>query len=362
MKKVCLMFNHLQHQDGVGRSALAIANWLTRLNLAEVTLIPIYTDDKDCHKLLESGVKVKPVFGFYFKGMPHVVNKIPASILSKLVIKENFDVLVGFQYGTSIRCIAATSRRSHASKYAWMHCYDEGLVLKKEYEAIGKVICVSRFNAERLHNELPTVITDYNYNPIDEENVQQLGKENINIAPPAGRFIFSTVGRMSPEKGYVRLLEICKRLKGDGFDFMLWLIGDGPIYTELKQKTHDLGLDENVLFIGRQSNPHKYTAKSDVFVCSSFVEGYSTACTEAIMLGVPVITTNVSGAEEIIKDAECGLLVGMDDESLYLAMRNVLENPRLVDDWKKKIQSTRSRFYAMTRIQKLVDIFGLNNA
>lgn len=360
MKKICLMFNHLQMQDGVARSAMAIANWLTRMNLAKVTLLPIYTDDKECHKLLAYGIKVKHMFGFYFQGMPHIVKMIPASWLNKLVIKEEYDVMVGFQYGTSIRCMAAVPSHDKSSKFAWMHCYDEGLVFRNEYEIIGNVICVSRCNSERLHLDMPSIYTNYSYNPIDEETVQQGGEKPIDIERP-NTPLFVTVCRMSPEKGVGRLLTICKRLKDEGYKFSLWLIGDGPIYQQLQQQARELGLDNCVQLLGRQNNPYKYTAKADVYLCPSFVEGYSTACTEAIMLGIPVITTNVSGAEEIIEEAECGKMVGMDDESLYKAMQEVLVQPEIIKQWKNKLQSTRERFYAKTRIQRLVDILGLNN-
>ena len=359
MKKICLMFNHLRHQDGVGRSAIAIANQLTRLNLAEVTLIPLFTNDKSAHSLIDDGVKVKPGFGIYFHGLAQIVKFIPMSWIHKWLISDKYDIEVGFQYGLTIKCIAATSRRSHASKFAWMHCYDEGLVLRDEYEKIGTVCCVSRCNAERLHKELPAIKVDYNYNPIDDAQVRQFGAEAIDIERPEG-LLFVTVGRLSPEKGFGRLLDIMKRLKDEVKKFHLWIIGDGPIEAELKQKCIDLGLEGEVQFMGRQSNPHKFTAKADVFVCSSFVEGYSTACTEAIMLNVPVVTTSVSGAEEIIEEADCGKMTDMDDDSLYAALKEVCEKPALVDEWKAKLQETKSRFSAEVRIQRLVNLFQLN--
>lgn len=360
MKKVCLLFNHLRHQDGVGRSAIAIANWLTRKKLAEVTLMPIYINDRRCHQLLESGIKVKPIIGFFFQGLPHIINKIPVSWINKKAKLIDYDVLVGFQYALSIKCIAAMTDHNSSSKFAWMHCYDEGLTLRKEYETIGKVVCVSRCNSERLHLDLPSIQTDYNYNPIDENIVQESSEDPIDIDRPNDKLLFVSVGRMSPEKGFGRLLSICRKLIVEKYKFELWLIGDGPIYSQLQHQAKELGLDGYVKFLGQQSNPHKYTAKADVFVCSSFVEGYSTACTEAIMLGVPVITTNVSGAEEIIEDAECGRLLGMDDESLYNGLKETLDSPEIINEWKKKLLTTRQRFYAETRIMKLAKILGLN--
>ena len=360
MKKVCLMFNHLRLQDGVGRSAIAIANWLTRKKLAEVTLMPIYINDRKCHQLLESGVIVKPIIGFFFQGLPHIINKIPVSWINKKAKLKDYDVLVGFQYALSIKCIAAMTNHNSSSKFAWMHCYDEGLTLRKEYETIGKVICVSRCNSERLHVEIPSIMTDFSYNPIDETVVQQLGEESVEIDSITDRPLFITVGRMSPEKGFGRLLTVCRRLRNEGYKFKLWLIGDGPIYPQLLQQMKTLGLEDCVSFYGQQSNPYKYISKADIFVCSSFVEGYSTACTEAIMLGVPVISTCVSGAEEIIEEAECGELVEMDDESLYSGMKKVLQTPSIIKEWKDVLKTTRKKFYAETRIQKLINILDLN--
>ena len=360
MKKICLVFNHLRHQDGIGRSAIAIANQLTRLKLAEVTLIPLFINDKKVHELIDKGVKVKGVFGCYFRGLAKLVHRIPMSFVRRFVFgKDIYDIEVAFQYGISTRCIAAASRRSHASKYAWMHGYDDGLVYRNEYEKIGTVCCVSQCNAERLHKELPSIKVDYNYNPIDDVQVRLFGAEDIDIEHPDG-MLFVTVGRLSPEKGFGRLLDIINRLREDGEKVNLWIIGDGPIESELKQKRIDLGLEEEVLFFGRQNNPHKFTSKADMFVCSSFVEGYSTACTEAIMLNVPVVTTCVSGAKEIIEEAECGIMTGMDDESLYSALKEVCQKPNKVKDWKLKLQTTKSRFSAEVRIQRLINLFNLN--
>ena len=133
MKKICLMFNHLQYQDGVSRSAIAIANNLTRMQLAEVTLMPLFINDKSSHSLVDCGVKIKPVFGFYFKGFASLIHKLPMCLFSRLVYgQDKYDIEVAFQYGLSLRCVAAHG--SSAAKYAWVHTYDEGLRFKSEYE------------------------------------------------------------------------------------------------------------------------------------------------------------------------------------------------------------------------------------
>lgn len=104
-------------------------------------------------------------------------------------------------------------------------------------------------------------------------------------------------------------------------------------------------LTDVVILLGAKKNPHKYTRMADAFICSSLSEGYSTACTEAAVLGIPIITTDVSGGAEIIEEAECGVLTGIDDESLKNAIRTVLDDPQLLKQRKNnEVSLIRSNY------------------
>lgn len=350
------MFNHLQLQDGVCRSAIAIANRLAGYPSIEITLIPLFKVDKECYKYIDKRVAVKKVFGFYFRGFTRVVSQIPSSLLYKYIVGDKYDVNIAFQFGLSIRIVAVGVNDNHKS-IAWMHGYDEDLVYADEYKKIGKVVCVSQSNAQRLKSELPDLDVDYNYNPIDDVSIRQQGIQSIEI-PKSDNICFISVARMSPEKGYDKLLKCVQRLKNAGYKFSLWLLGDGPLLSDLKRYAEELQITDCVTFLGRQSNPHAYVSKSDAYICSSTKEGYSTTCTEAIMLGIPVLTTNCSGGKEIIEESGCGRLFGMDEDSIYNAMKEVLENPHLINEWKKILQTTRKQFSPEIRIKRFLNIVG----
>lgn len=354
--KICLIFNHLQLQDGVCRSAIAIANRLAGYKDIELTLIPLFRADKDCYKYIDKRVAVKTVFGFYFRGFASIISKIPSSLLYKYIVGDKYDVNIAFQYGPSIRIIAEGVNDNHNS-IAWMHGYDEGLVYKDYYKKIGKVVCVSQCNAQRLKKELPDVDVDYNYNPIDDESIRLQGQQTVEI-PKSNDVKFVSVARMSPEKGYDTLLKCVQRLKTDGYKFSLWLVGDGPILNNLKRYAEELQVTDYVTFLGQQSNPHAYVSKADVYICSSTKEGYSTTCTEAIIQGIPVLTTNCSGGQEIISEAGCGRIFGMDEDSIYNAMKEVLENPDLINEWKEILKTTRRNFSPEIRIKRFLNIVG----
>ena len=374
MKRIIILFNHFQIQDGIARSAIGLANALSQKPDLEVTIRPLFRYDKTMRDRLNSNVIVKPVFKYYFRGMARLITILPMKWLHDWIIGNDYDIEVGLCMSLPIKIVAAfpedsestslkkvhghsTGRNNGVMHLAWMHGYDNGLTLRAEYERIGKVVCVSKFNADKLKKEVGDAFNiDYVYNLLNDEEIRKRGLEKIPIKRSA-YVQFVTVGRVSPEKGYIRLLEICQRLKIEKFHFNLWLIGDGPQLEKLKAIAKEFDLDGVVRFLGQQANPHAYTAKSDVFVCSSFSEGYSTACTEAIILGIPVITTDVSGGQEIIDEAECGLIVPKDNnEALYQAMKRVIENKEIVATWKQTLTTTREKFSYKNRAEKLYKI------
>ena len=242
-----------------------------------------------------------------------------------------------------IRILAASDNQM-CRHYAWIHGYDTGLTLLECYRKMDKVITVSRSNEERFIQEtegqIPIACC---HNLIDDKYICEMGKEPIDIETDDG-MTFVAVGRLEPGKGILRLIESCGRLKQEGYRFHLWLIGDGEQREVLEKRTTELNLEDRVQFLGSQSNPHAYTSKADMLVCASYSEGYSTVCVEAIMLGVPVLSTDVSGAREIIADAQAGMVVGMGDADRYEGMKHILDNPSQIEQWKQILQTTSAVF------------------
>ena len=360
-KKICFAFNHLQYPDGVARAALSIANKLAEEKECDVTLRPIFIFDPEIKKMISPKVKIKPLFGFWIRGMVTLFWKLPGRLMHALVFgtKHEYDIEVGFQHGPSTVAVVSSHDNS-TLHYVWIHTYDDTLLMKKQYSMADKVVCVSKGASLKLKKDIPEIKDfDYCYNPIDEDNIIRKGQEGVEY-PSKGKGIkLITVGRLAEEKGYYRLITILARLKEEGYDFSLAIIGDGPEREKLLRHNESLKMDDRITFLLEQKNPFKYVSKSDVFVCSSFEEGYSTACTEACILNIPVITTSVGGAEEIINDAECGSICDLTDEGLYKALKDVLDNPQCVSEWKETLAKTKKRFFAQERVKRLYNIFGV---
>lgn len=360
MKKICFAFNHLEYSGGVSRVAIGIANHLAENSNVEVTLRPIFKFEKSILSQLNPRVNVRPLFGFYFRGFAQILEKLPKKYIHNMVFDQSYDIEIGFQHGLATVAAASFNEKRTSKNYIWVHGYDDQLQYLKYYQKADCVICVSKFNADRLYEESNhTVKTEYCYNPIDDQKIVEAGKQQVTDIPSVDGLRMISVGRLSAEKGFNRLVSCFAKLK-EKYDFHCILIGDGPQHKELENQIEQYHLQSNVTLLGERKNPHAYTAKCDLFICSSYAEGYSTTCTEAIMLGVPVLSTKVSGADEIISDAKAGLVVENTDAGLLEGLEKVLKNPSLIDEWKKTITNTKSNFSYETRVAKLDDILGVN--
>lgn len=156
-------------------------------------------------------------------------------------------------------------------------------------------------------------------------NIPQVPHRNIFCYRPL-RIIF--VGRLVQQKGLdIFLKAISMQKNGDGPDFEVLIIGDGPLRYQLEQTCDALDLKNIVHFIGPL--PHdkvlEQLAQSTLFVLPSRFEGMPGALLEAIAEGLPVVVTSCGGSEEII-DASIGWVVPPEDaEALAKAIDSALD-------------------------------------
>ena len=262
--------------------------------------------------------------------------------------------------------IISGSNNKCAKRLVWVHSdftkcsgifdwFNNEEKTKKAYKCFDKIICVSKFAKEKFIERMDineNVVVKYNINLVDEIKEKSLDRveEQFN-----NRFTVSTVGRLVEAKGYDRLLRVHKRLIDDGIIYNLIIIGDGAEREKLNNYIEDNNLNESVYLLGRRDNPYKYIKNSDLFVCSSRWEGFSTVISEAIILGKPVITTRVSGTEELFLNNEYGLIVDNDEDSLYEGLKTILINRDLYDKYNKKILE-RSDFFDINKLVSEIEV------
>ena len=133
--------------------------------------------------------------------------------------------------------------------------------------------------------------------------------------------IVVSVGRLSPEKGHVDLIEALAIAAARGHRFTTVLAGEGSERGRLLDRIHALGLTSDVHLVGHLDSPERVLEEADLAVLPSHTEGLPNAALEALVMEVPVLATRVGGTPEVVRDGETGRLVEpRDPEALAAAL------------------------------------------
>ncbi len=279
---------------------------------------------------------------------------LPPEIVNRLYLHGNYDIEVSCCEGYSAKIVGAS--RKNTVKIAYIHTdfvnnpwsasvYKGGEREEQEcYSHFDKIICVSETIRDSFVKkygfEDKTVVI---HNLIDEKPILQKLSENSEIIFKK-RPSFISVGNYLPVKGYDRLMKAAYKLKDEGYEFFITIMGRPEKKDEIQRLCNNLGLQEYVKLDDFQENPYKFMKNADCYVCSSYAEGYSTAVIEAIICSLPVITTECSGMKEIFGNGEIGIICQNSEEGLYEAMKKVLDNPQLLVKFKENTKEHKSNF------------------
>ena len=154
-----------------------------------------------------------------------------------------------------------------------------------------------------------------------------------------GRLV--TVARLEAEKDFPRAIEIARRLKAAGCDFRWTVYGDGKSRPEFEAQVARLGLREQFVFAGYDKNPQARMREADLFVLLSHYEGLPNVVYESLIVGTPVFATAVGGIPEQIEAGKTGMLVADDEDAIFEGLREVLDHPERIAEWKRNLKDYR---------------------
>ena len=268
------------------------------------------------------------------------------------MIKDEFDIVVSYLEGTTTRIMSGCPH-ANTKLINWIHIeiHDKNVLLQsyrnyneliRSYESYDATIFVSKTAELAFDNCFPEINTSKKviYNTVDYNKVISASNERVSeIEIDADKINLVSVGRYAHQKGYSRLLLIMRNLVDKYINVHLYLIGEGELENEYKQIIKEQNLEKHVTLLGFKNNPYKYVKKCDLFVCSSYTEGFSTAVTESLIVGTPVITTLCSGMEELLGyKNEYGIVTENNDKALLEGIENLIKDPSLLRKYREKAQ------------------------
>jgi len=276
-------------------------------------------------------------------GEPGTFHMLPLGAWFARIVREGGIEHVHATFGTRTATLARIVSRLSGVPFSFTtHAYDifiRNPTLEWKAREASFVRTISKYNRRFIGETYPGV-------PLDRVHVRYLGVDPARFAfidalPPAPPFRIVSVGRLAGIKGHDLLIDACRRLLDKGYAVDCTIVGDGQLRERHEKQIESLHVGDHVHLTG--ARPHEEVRqllnRAHLFVLASRTrrtdrdqDGIPVALMEAMAMGLPVVSTTVSGIPELIQDGVSGLLVPPENpEALTDAMARMLDDAAMAD-------------------------------
>lgn len=371
IRRVKICFIHWRLVIGGADSALFDLVTLLDKSKFDITVFVVHPDGEWENKFQNAGIRVEYAYSkfnnnsnIFTKIMYHHQIKCVDVAMSQFgkglfdrLYKNKFDLIVSYHlhppyselglpsFGKTIKYIHGNVFTNPSFGDTIMHQIDY-------FPKYDEIICVSEDSKKAFISKTKIQKSvKVCFNPINSERIIKLSNKEIDIQFDVP--YICAVGRLSPEKGYLRLIKIHKRLLQEGIRHRLVFVGDGEQRSEMESLIKKLSVSNSVLLLGRKENPYPYMKHSKYLIISSFTEAMPVVAMEALCLGVPIVSS-FEPVAELFGDEVCGLTTSSDDVSLYNGMKKMLTDDSFYN-LSKRSACKRSSFFSSERMIKEVE-------
>ena len=336
----------------IGGIQKSLINLLNNLDYKKVS-VDLYLFSKDNLYINDIPKEVNVI---YLKRLPAISKVIYFNILNtfyKKQVNKEYDIAIdydSYSMDTSLGCINCNAKkkvvyvhndiilkRKEEIKYRGLHHF-----FKSKYKHYDKIVGVSSpvidsfKKVHKLDNKQYFVIP----NLINTKEIFDKKEEKIDLKLDNTKYNLCSTGRLVHQKGFDILLVYIKELIKYRKDFHLYIIGGGPLETDLNKMIKDFNIEEYVTMLGYQKNPFAYMDKMDGFVLTSRYEGQGMVFLEAKALGLDIVLPK--HLEKYVPN-----LKGCDD--VIEALSKLKKHPKKYDDLKTYNTDSISEFYNMLK-------------
>ena len=365
MKKILFLIHDLG-QGGAEKVLVNLVNNMDRTKF-DISVTALFGGGVN-EQFLAPHIHFRAVWPREIPGNSKLMKLLSPRQLHRLCVKEHYDIEVSYLEGPAARIVSGCPSPDTALA-SWIHVEQHTMARlsgsfrsEKEaracYNRFRQTVCVSQFVkndfCKLLQFEKPCTVL---YNTVESDKILALSKEAAPSLQKDGAFAIVAVGTLKASKGYDRLLHIAKRLTEEGRKVHLYILGVGPQQKELESYISGNHLENVVTLLGYDTNPYQYVAKCDLFVCASHAEGFSTAATEALIVGTPVCTVEVSGMKEMLGEHnQYGIVTENDEAALYQGIRQLLDNPAVLAHYREQAAIRGKKFSTENTVKAVEDM------
>jgi len=210
------------------------------------------------------------------------------------------------------------------------------------YTFYTKVVCISAGTSTLLHQWQPQIADKLEviHNGINHSEYSS----NVEERPHHKAPIIVSVGRLVKLKNFEAAIQALNSLSDRSFEY--WILGSGPLETDLKSLVKSLGMESKVKFLGFRQDIPDLLRQADIFLLPSLWEGFGLAVVEAMAAGLPVVVSNVPGLQEVVpQESQAGFLVDPSSPNdIAAALDKLLKDPDLRSRMGKNAQLQAAQF------------------
>ena len=313
---------------GAERVVCNLSNYLSRRH--NVTILTMSEDEPAYH--LEKNVRRLSLHLKKESNNTVLKNLTRLRRFRKYLVKENADVFVVMLPGTInfmlahrhlIKSPIIISERGDPS-IIYNRSFIQRLFVKNLYSKADNYVFQTE-EAQKFYEPYINKKGEIIPNAINEEFIKPKFKGERRKA-------IVSVGRLNTQKNFLLLIEAFSKILPDFPEYKLEIYGEGQQRSELTKKIEHLGVSENVQLRGYVNGITSYIENASLYVLSSNYEGMPNSLMEAMVLGIPSISTNcpVGGPRFLIDSGVNGFLVSMNDSNqMAQRMKQILLSPDL---------------------------------
>ncbi|WP_434794211.1 UDP-N-acetylglucosamine--peptide N-acetylglucosaminyltransferase GtfA subunit [Terrisporobacter petrolearius] len=260
-------------------------------------------------------------------------------------IEKIYDLAISYHAPNTIPVFYTINNIDASKKILWLH----GDIITNNatcelvynyYNEYDKIFGVSEYIKETLNKQFPKLYSkaDVFYNFVDEENLKKLSYKGDSFNDNFDGTRILTIGRLDYQKGYDLAIKACHNLIEHGYNIKWYICGEGSSRKEIEDLIKKYNLRNDFILLGNQKNPYGYLKDCDIYVQTSRFEGYCTTTNEARILRKPVVTTNVSGANEQFENNKTGIIVDINENEIYKGIKILIENTQKRIEFSKNIE------------------------
>ncbi len=323
-------------------------------------------------ELARRGYRVHTLDDSLTRGAPAAVRKLRSlggrvASLRALIRREQIDVVHTHHIGPLIHAFLAGFR---SRRWRWVHTehirpdvdtgYPRWLVRVGGWmfsstdmvTGVSDAVGAYFHECNRAAHDRVRVI----YNAVDVDRFAEShdgAAKRRDLGIPLEAWVIGLVANLRPQKNHELLLHAFARLLLKEPVARLVLAGDGNLRGALEALAHQLGVQDQVHFLGARSDVPELFATFDVYCLPSHYEGMPLTLFEAMAAGKPVVATSVVGIREVVTDGKTGLLVPPDDpDALAQALMRVRQDRHLC---RTLAEAGREYAYMHARLKDMVD-------